>query len=127
MTGRAEESEPNKKKGAYHMNSSSIYNSEFTGRARREAAERRAAAKEKDKQTILRAWANITEWHATLLAELAKQLANVTPADSVSIPAEELKGLIRAQSELEEIREGAADNGGAKHGADSAAGGAEHP
>lgn len=78
------------------------YTPEYRERARREAADRRAAAKEKDKQTILHAWNNITEWHATLLAELAKQLSNVVPEDSVAIPAGELKDLLRAQTELEE-------------------------
>lgn len=90
------------------MDSSSIYTPEYRATARREAAERRAAAKEKDKQTILSAWANITEWHATLLAELAKQLANVLPADSVGVPVDELKGLIKAQAELEERKGGRA-------------------
>lgn len=44
----------------------------------------RDAAKEENRQTILRAWDSITERHTTLLAELAKQLA--------SVPAKDQKG-----------------------------------
>lgn len=46
--------------------------------------QQRDAAKEENRQTILRAWDSITERHTTLLAELAKQLARV--------PAEDQKG-----------------------------------
>ena len=70
MRERAEESEPNKRKGLTHMNCS--------------REQQRDAAKEENRQTILRAWDSITERHTTLLAELAKQLARV--------PAEDQKG-----------------------------------
>lgn len=59
----------NKRKGLTHMDSST---------------HNPAAEKEENRQAILRAWDSITERHATLLAELAKQLA--------SVPAKDQKG-----------------------------------